>query len=115
MKSEICFGKVSGEPLTEYYSEHEALDAAEYSEIQFGHELVPYNCRKCGQWHLSPKSRQTPTKTCEFCTAADSSFKESYKTKVDAKMRAKIIRDERGIHLAVYQCIHGNGWHLTKG
>lgn len=39
MKSEICFGKVSGEPLTEYYSEHEALGAAEYSEIQFGHEL----------------------------------------------------------------------------
>lgn len=115
MKSDTCFGKVSREPLTEYYFEHDALEAAEYSKEQFGHELVPYSCIKCDKWHLSPKSRQTPTKTCEFCTAADGSYKDSYKTKADAKVRSKIIRDERGISLKIYQCRHENGWHLTKG
>jgi hypothetical protein len=115
MKSGTCFGKVSGAPLSEYLFEHEALDAADYSKAEYGNELVPYFCRVCDKWHLSPKSRQTPTNTCELCTAADGSNKESYKTKIDAKTRARIIRDERGINLIVYQCMHNNGWHLTKG
>lgn len=115
MKSNTCFGKVSGTPLTEFSFEHEALSAAEYSKLAHGNELLPYCCDKCDKWHLSPKDRQTPTKTCELCTAADGSNKESYKTKADAKTRAKIIRNERGISLMVYQCKHDNGWHLTKG
>ena len=114
MKSSTCFGKVSGAPLTEFSFEFEALAAAEYSNFTYGNELLPYLCHRCNKWHLSPKSRQTPTEICEFCTAADGSNKESYKTKYDAKTRAEIIRNERGINLTVYQCKHDNGWHLTK-
>lgn len=114
MKSDTCFGKISGAPLTEFLFEHEAIDAAEYSKNEYANELVPYCCGKCKKWHLSPKSRQTPTTTCTFCTAANGSNKESYKTKMDAKARAKIISNERGVNLIVYQCKHNNGWHLTK-
>ncbi|MFT6915613.1 MAG: hypothetical protein ACJAWL_001923 [Motiliproteus sp.] len=114
MKSETCFGKTSGEPLTEYDYDFEAESAAEYSKECYGNDLVPYHCSKCDRWHLSPKSRQTPSKKCEFCTAGDGSYKDSYKTKADARTRSDILYDEQGISLKVYQCKHGNGWHLTK-
>lgn len=114
MKSETCFGKVSGEPLTEYYFEHDANDAAEYSKEMYGNDLVPYLCTKCEHWHLSPKSRQTPSKKCDECSGGDGTPKDSYRTKRDARTRADILYDEQGISLKVYQCKHGNGWHLTK-
>lgn len=115
MKSDTCFGRISGKPLVEYYLKRDALEAAEYSKAEYKNELVPYTCERCNKWHLSPKSRQTPSKTCDLCTATDGSNKESYKTKTDAKTRAGIIRNERGINLFVYQCQHYNGWHLSKG
>lgn len=114
MKSGTCFGKVSGEPLTEYYDEHDAIYAAEYSKEVYGNDLVPYRCNKCERWHLSPKSRQTPSKKCDICTGGDGEPKDSYRTKLEAKARANILFDEQGISLKVYQCRYGNGWHLTK-
>ncbi|MFT4926116.1 MAG: hypothetical protein ACI8WB_002214 [Phenylobacterium sp.] len=114
MKSETCFGKASGEPLTEYYFEHDAQEAAEYSKEYYGNDLVPYHCDKCDKWHLSPKRRQTPSKKCDRCTAGDGHPKDSYNSKNDARTRADILFAENGINLKVYQCKYDNGWHLTK-
>lgn len=115
MKSDSCFGKVSGKPLSFYYTEFESQIAAEYSKNIYGNELTPYECQRCSYWHLSPKARMTPSKKCNWCTAADGEYKNSYRTIKEARLRAKIIYEEQGIDLKVYECKYGEGWHLTKG
>ena len=114
MKSETCFGKMSGQPLTEYYTEQDAQYAAEYSKEYYGNELTTYSCSRCGLWHLSPKSRQTPSEKCNRCTARDGVYKDSYRSKREARIRANIIYEEHGIRLRTYKCKYGFGWHLTK-
>lgn len=113
-KSQTCFGKVSKQPLREYFTEYEANDAAEYTKQNYGNDFIPYLCKKCTYWHLSPKNRQTPSKKCDQCSGGDGTSKGSYESKKDAKIRANILFDERGVSLDVYQCKHGGGWHLTK-
>jgi len=114
MKSETCFGKKSGDPLTEYYSEEDSQAASEYSKEVYGNDLVPYKCSNCDCWHLSPKVRQTPSYKCDYCTGSDGVSKDTYTTKRNAITRSNILFDEQGIDLKVYQCKHSNGWHLTK-
>lgn len=114
MKSETCLGKVSGKPLSFYYTEFEAQSAAEYSKNVYDNELAPYKCQRCNYWHLSPKCRMTPSQKCSKCTSATNEYKNSYLTSKEAKIRASIIYEEQGIALDVYKCRHGNGWHLTK-
>lgn len=114
MKSDTCFGKMSGKALSVYFDEEEALSTAEYSKEIYNNELVPYKCSKCDYWHLSPKFRVTPSEKCEKCTAGDGSSKETYRTRKEANIRANIIYNEQGIKLRVYRCKYGNGWHLTK-
>ena len=114
MKSETCFGKVSGQPLSEYLFEEEAQESADYAKENYGNNLAPYQCRNCNYWHLSPKSRQTPSQKCERCTGGDGTVKDAYRSKREARLRADIIYDEQGISLRPYKCRYGAGWHLTK-
>ncbi len=109
-KSTTCIGKSSGQPVTEYDSEREAWQGASSHR-----ELVPYKCSKCSQWHLAPKSRQTPSKACKHCRGVNGEPKQAYNSKSDADKRARILSDEQGVHLRVYKCKHGSGWHLTRG
>lgn len=114
MKSETCFGKLSGQPLTEYYTEEDAQSSAEYSKEHYDNDLTPYKCTKCSFWHLSPQSRQTPSNKCHRCTGRDGLFKDAYRSKREARLRADIIYFEHGINLRAYKCKYGSGWHLTK-
>lgn len=114
MKSETCLGKVSGKPLSSYYTEFEAQSAAEYAKNVYDDELAPYKCQRCDYWHLSPKCRMTPSQKCSRCTSAIGEYKNSYPRSKEARLRASIIYDEKGIELEVYKCRYGNGWHLTK-
>ena len=43
MKSETCFGKVSGQPLTQYFDLEEALHGAEYAKEYYDNDLSPYS------------------------------------------------------------------------
>jgi len=143
VKSKICFGK-NGEPLTEYVSEYDAKQGAEHVKISYGQDLIskgkfpaacgeknkvipetiprclrrgvsfPYWCSCCGKWHLSPKNRRTPSRTCTFCKDSSGNSKELYETEEAAVQRAKIIEKEQGIKLKVYHCHYANGYHLTK-
>jgi len=106
-KSATCFSR-TGEPLTEYDSKYEAQEGADYANIEYGNNLIPYKCHKCGLWHLSPEARQTPSIQCGICG------KSLYKTKKDAEKRAAILRKELGARLRVYRCPCNDGWHLTK-
>ena len=115
MKSDTCFGKQSGEPLTVYFSLIDAEVNAEHLKFVHDKEMVPYECPRCGNWHLSPAERQTPSTSCPVCTGGDGRSKESYQTEQQALRRAEILYDERGISLQVYECEYGHGWHLTKG
>lgn len=114
-KSATCVGKMSGEPVTEYDSEEEAWEGADYANEVYGSNLVPYECRRCGFFHLAPQHRQTPSRTCHSCAGADGRPKEAYATQQDAERRAEILLAERGVRLRAYVCNHGSGWHLTKG
>jgi len=114
-KSPICRGRKTGRPLTEYDSEQEALEGAEYARRRYGNEMVPYRCETCGKWHLSPADRRTPSYPCPYCRGADGKSKESYLTEEDARRRARILRREQSARLRVYPCPHGQGWHLTRG
>ncbi len=114
-KSPSCNARKSGRPLTEYDTKAEANSAAKHANQNFGgSNMVPYKCDKCGFWHLSPANRQTPSETCTICRGADGQLKESYATERDALRRAGHLRKEMGVKLQVYECEHGNGWHLTK-
>ena len=113
-KSTTCNGS-NGQPLTEYPSEATALEAASHVSKQHRLDLVPYRCSRCHHWHLSPRSRDTPSESCSFCTSSSGEPKASYRSKRDAARRAEIIRKERGSRLKVYRCPHDRGWHLTRG
>ena len=113
MKSTTCFNTRNGQPLHTYYSESEALDGADYVKKKYGSRQEPYQCEKCGNWHLSPKERQTPSKACIYCLGSDKTLKGLYETKEAARSRARIIELERGITLGIYKCPHQNGYHLT--
>ncbi|MRI34251.1 hypothetical protein EOPP23_14750 [Endozoicomonas sp. OPT23] len=114
MKSETCFGKLSGSPLSVYSSELEAHSAAEYASAQYNNALTPYQCNRCNLWHLSPLNRHTPSKKCSHCTGSDGRPKETYEGMGQALLRANILHEEQGIRLNIYACPNSSGWHLTK-
>lgn len=51
MKSNVCFSKGTGKPLTVYTSEAEVDASALYEHTMRGSELYPYLCDKCGYYH----------------------------------------------------------------
>ncbi|MGF1689046.1 hypothetical protein L4C36_20585 [Photobacterium japonica] len=114
MKSSTCFGKINQQPLSVFSMECLANEAAKHANNEYGRDLVSYHCNVCSHWHLTPKRRQTPSRTCTFCRGGNGEYKELYPTKEVSKQRAKIINDERFIKLKSYKCPHYDGWHLTK-
>ena len=113
-KSTTCFGKASGEPLTEYDTEADADAGARHAQALHGCELVPYRCDRCDRWHLCPADRHTPATRCFSCSGSDGRPKARYESRSAAQKRADILYRERGVSLRVYQCPTGRGWHLTK-
>lgn len=109
-----CVNTKTGKPRVSYNTEYQAELRAQELSLKYG-EQHPYRCNDCGQWHLSPKSRQTPSKECSYCTDSDGNPKQLYFQKGDAHKRADILQAERGIYLDVYECSELEGWHLTKG
>ena len=107
-KSKTCFGKETSKPLTEYRTLMDARQAADYINQTNDTKMVEYECKNCGQWHLSPASRHTPSMPCGDCN------KDLYTTKQGALQRAKILRQESKISLSAYPCPYNDGWHLTS-
>ena len=113
-KSPYCVGSISGQLLTEYSSRTEALTGAAFANAQHGNALEPYHCTSCGMWHLSPRSRATPSMPCA-CTTASGKPKALFLSLADALRRSEIVRQEQGTVTEAYRCELGLGWHLTKG
>jgi hypothetical protein len=113
MKSRTCY-KQNGEPLTEFHSEYEAYDGADYVNSTYSLDLEPYHCHACLYWHLSPLGRKTPNKMCKTCVDKWGSSKSLYETYESAERRAFIILKEQGVELNIYDCPNGQGYHLTK-
>ncbi len=112
-KSETCFGR-NGASLNSYDERFEAAEHARYLKHEHGSSMVPYECERCGFWHLSPADRQTSSTVCGFCTDRSGNRKDLYLTKPDALRRAEISKKEKGVTLNVYKCPHQTGWHLTR-
>lgn len=114
-KSTQCVGKGSGQYLMEYDCFEDAQAGADHAQARYGSASVSYPCHRCGLWHLAPRDRQTPSTPCSYCQGADGKPKDAYDTAQNAERRADILYRERGVSLRVYECPHGQGWHLTKG
>lgn len=112
-KSETCFSH-QGNAINSYEEKSEAAEHARYIKREHGNSMVPYECAKCGFWHLSPADRQTNSTVCGFCRDRNGNHKDLYLTKRDAERRGEINRKEKGVVLNVYACPHQKGWHLTK-
>lgn len=108
-KSLTCFSK-SGEPLTEYTSEFEAQNSADYQKAMRQISLYPYHCSKCNHWHLSPI--HAVSQSCS-CTDSLGQPKNLYETIEDAETAKNLCFKDRGIYLNIYPCPAGNGFHLT--
>lgn len=100
--------------MNAYDLESEAAEHARYLKVERGSEMVPYECGRCGFWHLSPAERQTSSTVCGFCRDRSGNSKDLYATKADAERRAEINRLEKSVNLNVYKCPHQKGWHLTR-
>lgn len=100
--------------MNAYDQKSEAAEHARYLRKERGSAMVPYECERCGFWHLSPVERQTSSTVCAVCTDRNGVPKDLYRTKKDASRRAEINRNEKGVALNVYECPHQKGWHLTK-
>ena len=114
-KSATCVSKANQKPLTEYYSQREAEDAAEYAAIEYGTELEPYQCGRCQRWHLSPVERsevRSQLVACN-CKGADGRPKKSYSRR-DVEQNAN-LGGSGGVSLTTYECPQNPGfWHLTR-
>lgn len=115
LKSEVCFSKKTGKALSSYKDKEEAERSAKYIKMTYDSQLSPYECNICDKWHLSPKSRHTPSRQCYSCTDRKGKKKELYESEKDAQRRADILHEEQGVYLQTYECPHEHGWHLTKG
>lgn len=112
-KSKTCNGS-TGHPLSEYSTSLEAQEAAEFLKSTHNKNLIPYQCDRCGLWHLSPTERQTPSSIQCKCRDRNGLPKALYETKEGARQRAKLSSREKGIQLTVYKCPHLQGFHLTR-
>ena len=115
LKSNTCFSSRTGKALSEYPSKYAAQNAADYANQEYDNNLVPYQCKTCKKWHLSPKNRHTPNEVCPKCIGNNGKRKALYKTQSDAANRADILAKDQKVDLTVYKCPHNRGWHLTKG
>lgn len=100
-KSNSCYSRATKKPLIEYATEADAGRAAQHMLKKFSKSFVPYRCKKCRFWHLSPLSRWTPSEKCPVCISGDGIPKDSYRSESQAETRANIIYNERGISLKV--------------
>lgn len=107
-KSSTCFSH-DGNPLSVYSSYQDALESADYASIN----LVPYQCERCGLFHLKPEAFYCE-KVIRKCNCVDSNgkAKATYKTKEDAVKMANIRKNFGNI--TVYLCPEGYGYHLTS-
>ena len=113
-KSSTCFSKRDNKPLSEFDSQEDAQENANYANTKYDSNLAPYLCHKCNKWHLSPKDRMTPSEQCHTCTDSNGQGKALYRNRKEAEQRAKILKKEQGVNLYVYECPVQTGYHLTK-
>lgn len=84
-KSEECFSSRDNSPLTTYLSEDEAKNGADYVNVKYDRDLVFYKCDRCALWHLTPNSRHTRSRECDYCTDSNGSYKQLYFTENEAQ------------------------------
>ena len=111
-KSNTCIGQNGS--LTSYQNIKEAREAANYQNRYSGFDfkLEPYQCKKCGYFHLGRADRNTHNERSS-CLDSNGRPKDGYPTQEDAQRRAEIIKEEKGITLFTYKCPYCMNWHLT--
>jgi hypothetical protein len=106
-KPSTCVSSL-GKPRRAYPDRSSADDGACHALSAHGNRMMPYRCTHCGSWHLCPTDRHTPSYYSSVCS------KQVYDSEDAAFRRARILKQERGTRLRVYECPYGEGWHLTS-
>lgn len=101
--------KKDGTPLSVYNTEAEATESAHYQKKERGIDLFPYQCDRCGFWHLTPVNGRP--NQCS-CTDSNGKSKYLYPTREAAQQQLERERS-RGYTLRIYPCEEGKGYHLT--
>ncbi len=111
----MCISNRTGKPLQSYATASDASYYAKISGEKYGNNLTYYCCQQCGQYHLAPSERYTPSSNCYECSWSNSSKpKKLYPSEEIAQRRAEIIYQENGVRLRAYPCPYHDGYHLTK-
>lgn len=110
-ESQTCFGKISGQPLKQFNTLADAQEAANSITIN---ETYPYQCSKCGYYHLAPKSSKINV-VRNACSCRDSQNRPKclYLTKEDAEKQLIKSQNENHVKLRIYECSEHKGFHLT--
>ena len=112
-KSSSCFTS-EGKPRSEYETEWEAQQSADYQRSANGIDLYPYPCTKCGKFHLAPvESKINVVNFNCGCTDSNGRKKELYETRDDAQKVADARMKKGSGPLFVYPCESRRGFHLT--
>ena len=110
--STSCYGTKSGKPLTEYLNEHDAKSGAAYVLERFGSSMFPYQCDKCGLWHLSPIDRNTSHSSTCYGKISGKPLTQ-YDCYYKAMCAAAYVSEEHGKEMDPYQCEQCGLWHLS--
>jgi len=114
-KSSTCFGRATGQALTEYETRDAAEEGALHAGARSGSNwLAPYLCSSCGMWHLAPTHSVRRAPTPCVCVSGSGKPKALYVDWGDAQRQCDRIRADTGSHVVVYECDRGLGYHLTK-
>lgn len=114
MKSNTCFSKKTGEALSVYNNEIDALAGAKKTMQYGGPKLYPYLCERCHHYHLAPEDSKINVKhnACS-CTDSNGNPKALYLTEADAEKQRIKSQSEQNVCLKIYPCNDGLGYHLT--
>ena len=110
--STSCYGTKSGKPLTEYLNEHDAKSGAAYVLERFGSSMFPYQCDKCGLWHLSPIDRNTSHSSTCYGKISGKTLTQ-YDCYYKAMCAASRVSEEHDKEMVSYKCERCQLWHLT--
>lgn len=93
------------------------LSNASYEEILTYFQLDTLGELKVHIEALSQTSHDDDMENTMICTCKDSKgdFKVLYESEALAQAQADSSKRQPNVHLTVYPCPYGCGWHLTKG
>lgn len=107
--------------MTEYDTEDEAHDGADYVMQRYGNEMSPYECSQCSYWHLAPYSNNTHSGGYDYPRESQRCYGKisgkvllkEYDSEQAAMDGAAYVQEKYGKQMVPYDCEDCYYWHLS--